>query len=83
MGFWFPQQAYLREQPDNLKTFNIILETTQFVTVLYSNITSENIELCVQLFECINEFTAVSRVIVVIYVFAVFINAGLPQRTAG
>ncbi|WAR13356.1 ITPR1-like protein, partial [Mya arenaria] len=51
-------QAYLREQPDNLKTFNIILETTQFVTVLYSNITPENVDLTVQLFECINEFTA-------------------------
>ena len=53
-------QDYLREQPDNLKSFNIIGEVTQFLNCIYSNITGKNIDLTIQLFESINEFTAVS-----------------------
>ncbi|KAK3610323.1 hypothetical protein CHS0354_029792 [Potamilus streckersoni] len=51
-------QNYLREQPDNVKSFNIIGEVTRFLNVIYSNITGKNIELVIQLFESMNEFTA-------------------------
>jgi len=50
---------YLREQPDNIKSFNIVGETAQFVNLVYSNINSQNIDLCIQLFETLNEFTVV------------------------
>jgi len=52
-------QNYLREQPDNLKSFNIVAETAQFVNLIYSNITAQNIDLASQLFETLNEFTVV------------------------
>jgi len=52
-------QNYLREQPDNIKSFNIVGETAQFVNLVYSNINSQNIDLCIQLFETLNEFTVV------------------------
>lgn len=50
---------YLREQPDNVKSFNIIGEVTRFLNVVYSNINGKNIDLVIQLFETMNEFTAV------------------------
>jgi len=53
------KQNYLREQPDNLKSFNIVAETAQFVNLVYSNITPQNIDLASQLFETLNEFTVV------------------------
>ncbi|KAL4233979.1 hypothetical protein ACF0H5_005634 [Mactra antiquata] len=51
-------QDYLREQPDNVKSFNIIGETTQFLNVIYSNINAETIDLVIQLFDTMTEFTA-------------------------
>ncbi|XP_055891550.1 inositol 1,4,5-trisphosphate receptor type 1-like isoform X4 [Biomphalaria glabrata] len=51
-------QDYLREQPDNVKSFDIIAEVTRFLNVVYSNINSKNIDLLIQLFETMNEFTA-------------------------
>ena len=53
---------YLREQPDNIKSFNIVAETAQFVNLVYSNINGHNIDLCVQLFETLNEFTVVGEI---------------------
>ena len=53
-------QDYLREQPDNMKSFNIVAETAQFVSLVYSNINAQNIELVMQLYETLNEFTVVS-----------------------
>ena len=52
-------QDYLREQPDNMKSFNIVAETAQFVNLVYSSITPQTIELVEQLFETLNEFTVV------------------------
>lgn len=60
MGIPSVLQDYLREQPDNMKSFNIVAETAQFVNLVYSNITRQNIDLCIQLFETLNEFTVVS-----------------------
>ncbi|XP_041375499.1 inositol 1,4,5-trisphosphate receptor type 3-like [Gigantopelta aegis] len=51
-------QDYLREQPDNVKSFDIIAEVTRFLNVVYSNINGKNIGLVIQLFESMNEFTA-------------------------
>ncbi|GFR59759.1 inositol 1,4,5-trisphosphate receptor type 1 [Elysia marginata] len=51
-------QDYLREQPDNVKSFDIIAEVTRFLNVVYSNINSKNVDLVIQLFETMNEFTA-------------------------
>eukprot|EP00106_Octopus_bimaculoides_P022967 XP_014790409.1 PREDICTED: inositol 1,4,5-trisphosphate receptor-like protein A [Octopus bimaculoides] len=51
-------QNYLREQPDNVKSFDIIAEVTRFLDVVYSNINGRSIDLVIQLFDSINEFTA-------------------------
>ncbi|XP_071092410.1 inositol 1,4,5-trisphosphate-gated calcium channel ITPR3-like isoform X4 [Haliotis cracherodii] len=51
-------QDYLREQPDNVKSFDIIAEVTRFLNVVYSNINDKSIDLVIQLFESMNEFTA-------------------------
>ena len=44
-----------------MKSFNIVAETTGFVALVYSNINPQNIELVIQLFETLNEFTVVCR----------------------
>ncbi|KAL5005127.1 hypothetical protein ScPMuIL_018583 [Solemya velum] len=51
-------QNYLREQPDNIKSVNLVAETTRFVNILYSNITNLTIELLVQLFDTLVEYTS-------------------------
>ncbi len=42
-----------------MKSFNIVAETTGFVALVYSNINPQNIELVIQLFSTLNEFTVV------------------------
>ena len=44
-----------------MKSFNIVAETTGFVALVYSNINPQNIELVIQLFETLNEFTVVCQ----------------------
>ena len=51
-------QEYLREQPDNIKTFNIVAETTSFLNMVYSSISPASIDLVVQLFSTLNEFVS-------------------------
>lgn len=52
-------QNYLREQPDNVKSFNIIGETAQFLNVVYSSINHRTVDLVIQLFNTLNEFCSV------------------------
>ncbi len=49
-------QDYLRDQPDNIKSFNIVAETTAFFNMVYSNINSKTIDLVNILFSTLNEF---------------------------
>ena len=42
-----------------MKSFNIVAETAQFVNLVYSSINPQTVELVVQLFETLNEFTVV------------------------
>ena len=58
--FFVQKQDYLREQPDNMKSFNIVAETAGFLNLVYSNINPNTIDLVNQLFETVNEFTVVS-----------------------
>uniref|UniRef100_A0A1I8JJ97 CCHC-type domain-containing protein n=2 Tax=Macrostomum lignano TaxID=282301 RepID=A0A1I8JJ97_9PLAT len=58
-GQHFGLQNYLREQPDNIKSFNIVAEeVSQFINVAYSNINADTIDLLIQLFSTVNEFCA-------------------------
>lgn len=50
----------MREQLDNVKSFNIVGETAQFLNVVYSTINGKTIDLIIQLFATLNEFTSVS-----------------------
>lgn len=59
-------QDYLREQPDNMKSFNIVAETAQFLNLVYSNISNQTIDLVIQLFDSINEFSVVIIIIIVV-----------------
>ena len=49
-------QDYLRDQPDNIKSFNIVAETTAFLNMVYSNINNKTIDLVNILFSTLNEF---------------------------
>ncbi|XP_053404110.1 inositol 1,4,5-trisphosphate receptor type 2-like isoform X2 [Mercenaria mercenaria] len=51
-------QNYLREQPDNIKSVNLVAETTKFLNILYSNINANSIALITQVFETLVEFTS-------------------------
>lgn len=53
-------QHYLREQPDNIKSVNLVAETTRFLNILYSNINDQSVALTIQLFDTLVEFTSVS-----------------------
>ncbi|CAD5116200.1 DgyrCDS5116 [Dimorphilus gyrociliatus] len=57
-GQYVELQDYLRDQPDNIKSFNLIAETASFLSMVYSNVTSSNIDLVIQLFETLNEFAS-------------------------
>ncbi|KAI0208429.1 Inositol 1,4,5-trisphosphate receptor type 2 [Lamellibrachia satsuma] len=50
-------QDYLREQPDNIKSVNLIAETTQFLSLIYGSVNNKNIILITELFTTLVEFT--------------------------
>ncbi|XP_060578903.1 inositol 1,4,5-trisphosphate receptor type 2-like isoform X2 [Ruditapes philippinarum] len=54
----FGLQNYLREQPDNIKSVNLVAETTKFLNILYSNINANSVALITQVFETLVEFTS-------------------------
>jgi len=58
-------QDYLREQPDNIKSCNLVAETTRFLDILYSNIDDKSMALTTQLFDTLVEFCSV---IILLYV---------------
>ncbi|KAI8488683.1 hypothetical protein Bbelb_337120, partial [Branchiostoma belcheri] len=43
-------QDYIREQPDNMKSFNLVAETTLYLQLHYSNINGGNIRLVTSIF---------------------------------
>ncbi|XP_067668084.1 inositol 1,4,5-trisphosphate-gated calcium channel ITPR2-like [Haliotis asinina] len=51
-------QNYLREQPDNIKSVNLVAETTRFLNILYSSISDKTAPLLVQLFDTLVEYTS-------------------------
>ncbi|XP_077862152.1 inositol 1,4,5-trisphosphate-gated calcium channel ITPR1-like [Saccoglossus kowalevskii] len=51
-------QNYLRDQPDNMTSVNIVAETTMFLNILYANFDDTNIALLVELFTTLNEFAS-------------------------
>ena len=55
-------QNYLREQPDNIKSVNLVAETTKFLNILYGSINHKSIDLITQVFETLVEFTSVSSI---------------------
>ena len=48
----------MRDQPDNIKSFNIVAETTAFLDLVYSSINSKTIDLVIQLFNTLNEYAS-------------------------
>ncbi|KAK6195687.1 hypothetical protein SNE40_001061 [Patella caerulea] len=51
-------QNYLREQPDNIKSVNLVAETTKFLSILYSSINNNTISLIIELFDTLVEYTS-------------------------
>ncbi|KAK3095936.1 hypothetical protein FSP39_021047 [Pinctada imbricata] len=51
-------QNYLREQPDNIKSANLVAEVTKFMNILFTNINEKSLPLVVQLFDTLVEFTS-------------------------
>lgn len=51
-------QDFLREQPENIKSVNLVMETTKFLSLIYSSINSNTIGLVSELFNTLTEFTS-------------------------
>ncbi|KAK7486477.1 hypothetical protein BaRGS_00022278, partial [Batillaria attramentaria] len=51
-------QDYLREQPDNIKSVNLVAEATRFLNILYGNVNDKTAPLIIQLFDTLVEFTS-------------------------
>lgn len=58
-GQYEPLQNYLREQPDNIKSVNLISEVTRFLSLTYTSINRQSISLVTQIFDTLVEFTSV------------------------
>ena len=58
-GQYRPLQNYLREQPDNIKTINLVSETCTFFSLFYVDITKENIDLINQAIQTLIEMSVV------------------------
>jgi len=54
-------QNYLREQPDNIKTINLISEICMFLQSFYVEATKDNIALIKQVFQTLIEMSVVSN----------------------
>ena len=53
-------QNYLRNQPDNLRSFDLVSDVAQYLNVLCSNITGKTIDLLSLVYETLNELCQVS-----------------------
>nr|KAG5691423.1 hypothetical protein BaRGS_016339 [Batillaria attramentaria] len=51
-------QDYLREQPDNIKSLNLVAEVTRFLNILYGNVSDKTVQLIIQLIDTLVEFTS-------------------------
>lgn len=51
-------QDYLREQPDNINSVNLVAETARFLGLLYSSINPQSISLVTELLSTLVEFTS-------------------------
>ena len=49
-------REYLREQPDNIRSINLIKEVANYLSGVYTIIDDESIEVIVQVLETLNEF---------------------------
>ena len=54
-------QNYLREQPDNIKSVNLIAETSSFLGLIYSAINPQTVSLVTELFNTLIEFSSVGK----------------------
>lgn len=54
-------QNYLREQPDNIKSVNLVAETAKYLHLLYDNVNSSNISLTTQIFITLIEYATVNK----------------------
>ena len=55
-------QDYLREQPDNIKSVNLIAETAQFLNLIYGSVNNKNVILITELFNTLVEFMSVCSI---------------------
>ena len=53
-------QDYLREQPDNIKSVNLVAETARFLALVYSSINKNTMPVVTELFQTLVEFASVS-----------------------
>ena len=65
-GQYQPMQNYLREQPDNIKTINLVSEVCTFLQSFYVDAKKDNIFLINQVFKTLIELSVVSKPITII-----------------
>uniref|UniRef100_A0A1I8FNM7 RIH_assoc domain-containing protein n=1 Tax=Macrostomum lignano TaxID=282301 RepID=A0A1I8FNM7_9PLAT len=49
---------YLREQPDNMKSYNLVSKTVEYLSLVYISVTRSNISLVTQLIKTLLEFSS-------------------------
>ena len=59
-GQYQVMQNYLREQPDNIKTINLVSEVCIFLQSFYVDVTKDNVVLINQIFQTLIEMSVVS-----------------------
>ena len=60
-GQYRPMQNYLREQPDNIKTINLVSETCTFLSSFYVDVTKDNIVLITTILHTLIEISMVRQ----------------------
>ena len=73
-GQYRPMQNFLREQPNNIKTINLVSETCSFLSSFFEDVTKDNIVLITTALQTLIEMSVVSHSCVHTYICS-YINA--------
>ena len=68
-GQYRPMQNYLRKQPDNIKTINLVSEICIFLSSFYVDVTKDNIVLINSVLRTLIEMSVVSWICKHVYTY--------------
>ena len=71
-GQYRPMQNYLREQPDNIKSVNLVSETCAFISSFCVDITRDNIKLINSALQTLIEMSVVRQLDTYTYIIIIY-----------